>query len=99
MDESMTFYRPPDDEASRIQYLHGFIAGCNAGRAATLDVIARTKDQAGTHVLDPELGRRRQLAEVEILEAEARIKKVPAYPPHSVKISNRYGIGDVRTAA
>ena len=78
MAETMKFYRPPDDEPLRIQYLHGFIAGCSAGRAETLEVIARTKDQASTKVLDPELERRRQLAEVEILEADARIRKALA---------------------
>jgi len=80
MAESMKFYRPPDDEPLRIQYLHGFIAGCNAGRAETLEVIARTKaqDQASTQVLDPEIERRRQIAEVEILEADARIRKALA---------------------
>jgi hypothetical protein len=80
MAETMKFYRPPDDEPMRIQYLHGFIAGCNAGRAETLEVIARTRtqDQAATKVLDPELERRRQLAEVEILEADARIRKALA---------------------
>ena len=28
-----------------------------------------------------------------------QIKTIPAYPPHSVKIRSRYGIGWVRTAA
>ena len=80
MTEVMKFYRPPDDESLRVQYLHGFIAGSNAGRAETLEVIARTKTQveASAQVLDPELERRRQLAEVEILEAEARIRKALA---------------------
>jgi len=80
MTEVMKFYRPPEEETLRIQYLHGFIAGCNAGRAETLEVIERTRtqEQVGAHVLDPELERRRQLAEVEILEADARIKRALA---------------------
>jgi len=75
MTEVMKFYRPPEEETLRIQYLHGFIDGCNAGRAETPEMIARAKDQASTQLLDPEIERRRQIAEVEILEAEARIKK------------------------
>ena len=43
------------------------------GPAATLNVIARTKDQDCARVLDPELERRRQLAEVEAEEARSRI--------------------------
>jgi len=80
MVETMKFYRPPDDEARRIPYLHGFIAGCNAGRAETLEMIERmrTQEQVGAQVLDPLIERRRQLAEVEILEADARIKRALA---------------------
>jgi hypothetical protein len=80
MTESMKFFRPPSDEPGRIYYLHGFIDGCNAGREATLELIARikTQDEASTTVVDPEIERRRQLAEVEILEAEARIRKALA---------------------
>jgi len=78
MTESLKFYRPPINEPGHTQYLYGFIDGCNAGRAVTLEVIAGTKDQTRSLALDPELERRRQLAEVEILEADARIKKALA---------------------
>ncbi len=80
MTESTKFYRPLTDEPDRLHYLYGFIEGCNAGRAATLEIIARTKaqDQASAKVLDPEIERRRQLAEVEILEAGARIRRTLA---------------------
>ena len=78
MTESLKFYRPPINEPGHTQYLYGFIDGCNAGRAATLEVITRTKDRTSLLVLDPELERRRQLAEVEILEADARIRKALA---------------------
>ena len=80
MTESMKFFRPPSDEPGRNYYLHGFIDGCNAGREETLALIARikTKDSADPKVLDQEIERRRQLAEVEILEADARIRKALA---------------------
>ena len=80
MTESMKFYRPPSDEPGRIYYLHGFIEGCNAGRESTIELIARikTQDLADKKVLDPEVERCRQLAEVEILEADARIRKALA---------------------
>jgi len=80
MTESLKFYRPPSDEEGRVQYLHGFIDGCNAGRAETLEMLAHLKalDPTKSQVFDPEIERRRQLAEVEILEADARIKKALA---------------------
>jgi len=80
MTESMKFFRPPSDEPCRIYYLHGFIDGCNAGRAETLDLLVHLKaqDPAKTQVFDPEIEHRRQLAEVEILEADARIRKALA---------------------
>ena len=74
-DTSSKFFRPPTGE-QRATYLHGFIDGCNAGREETLAVIASTKTETAT--LEPELERRRQAAEVEILEAEARLRKATA---------------------
>jgi hypothetical protein len=52
--------------------------GCNAGREEALALIATSKSETVAKAVDPELERRRQLAEVEILEAEGRIKKALA---------------------
>ena len=80
MTESMKFFRPPSDEPARIYYLHGFIDGCNAGREQAFEMIARTKaqDEINEKSVEPELARRRQQAEVEILEAEAKLRKATA---------------------
>ena len=80
MIETFRFFNPPSDEKYRVQYLHGYMDGCKAGGADMLDLIARLKaqDPAKSQQFDPELERRRQLAEAEILEAEVRIRKALA---------------------
>ena len=77
-DTSSKFFRPPTGAEHRVTYLHGFIDGCNAGREETLAAIAAANAATAPKAFDPELERRRQLAEVEILEADARIRKALA---------------------
>ena len=76
-DTSSRFFQPPSGAEHRVTYLHGFIDGCNAGREETLAAIAAAKSETAK-VIDPELERRRQIAEVEIVEAEARLKRALA---------------------
>ena len=80
MTETYKFFNPPIDEKFRVQYLAGYMDGCKAGGADMLDLVARLKaqDPVRTQVFDPEIEPRRQLAEVEILEADARIRKALA---------------------
>jgi hypothetical protein len=77
-DTSSKFFRPPAGAEHRVTYMHGFIDGCNAGREEALALIAATKSEMVAAVIDPELERRRQIAEVEIVEAEARLKRALA---------------------
>jgi hypothetical protein len=77
-DTSSKFFRPPTGAEHRATYMHGFIDGCNAGREEALALIATSKSETIGKVIDPELERRRQIAEVEILEADARIRKAVA---------------------
>ena len=77
-DTSSKFFRPPTGAEHRATYMHGFIDGCNAGREEALALIATTKTETFAKAIDPELERRRQVAEVEILEAEVRIRKALA---------------------
>ena len=74
MPEPPEFFRPPQDERTRLYYVAGFMDGTKAGRAETLALIQQVK---ALHT-DPALEHRRQLAEVEIVEAEARIRKAVA---------------------
>jgi len=76
MTETFKFFNPPIDERFRIQYLHGYMDGCKAGGFDMLELMAHL--QPPTPAIDPEIARRKQLAEVEILEADARIKKALA---------------------
>jgi hypothetical protein len=76
-DTSSKFFRPPAGAEHRVTYLHGFIDGCNAGREETLAAIAAAKSETAK-VIDPELERRRQIAEVEIVEAEAPLRRALA---------------------
>ena len=76
MTETYKFFNPPIDERFRIQYLHGYMDGCKAGGVDMLELMAQL--QPPTPAIDPEIARRKQLAETEILEADARIKKALA---------------------
>jgi len=76
MTETYKFFNPPIDERFRVQYLNGYMDGCKAGGADMLELMALL--QPPTPAIDSEIARRKQLAETEILEAEARIKKALA---------------------
>ena len=76
MTETYKFFNPPMDEKFRVQYLAGYMDGCKAGAADMLELIAELNPP--TPAVDPDIARRKHLAEAEILEAEARIKRAYA---------------------
>ena len=76
MIETYKFFHPPTDEKFRVQYLAGYMDGCKAGAADMLELIAQLNPP--TPAIDPDIARRKHLAEAQILEAEARIKRVYA---------------------
>jgi len=76
MTQTFKFFNPPSDEKFRVQYLHGYMDGCKAGGVDMLELIAQL--QPPVPAIDQDIAHRKQIAETEILEADARIKKALA---------------------